>query len=41
MHEFDKYCKDRNISMADTPVAFAAWLNFISGWDGDSDPVCS
>lgn len=39
--DFDHYCDVNDISMEDTPIAFAAWLHRISGgtWDGDAGPV--
>lgn len=32
---FDEYCDRMNIAPGDEPIAFAAWLNSQSGWDGE------
>jgi hypothetical protein len=33
--DFDHYCDENNIPESDTHIAFAAWLNGRTGWDGD------
>ena len=33
--EFDAYCEENNISEDEAPIAFAAFLNQRSGWDGE------
>lgn len=37
--DFDHFCDVNNIAMEDTPMAFAAFLNRKTGWDGEADRV--
>jgi len=37
--EFDKYVEDNNIQPDEIGAAFAAFLNKVSGWDGDFEQV--
>jgi len=37
--EFDKYVEDNNIQPDELGAAFAAFLNQLSGWDGDFEQV--
>ena len=37
--DFDRYCDEHKIAPGDEPIAFAAWLNEKTGWDGDAGPV--
>ena len=32
---FDRYCEENNIGEEETPMAFAAFLNLETGWDGE------
>ena len=36
---FDAYCEANNISEDETPMAFAAFLNLRTGWDGEATKV--
>lgn len=36
---FDDYCKANNITDAEVPMAFAAFLNQETGWDGEMKEV--
>lgn len=36
---FDEYCEANNITDAELPMAFAAFLHLQTGWDGDMHPV--
>ena len=44
MPDFDHYCDAAGIQPGEEPAAFAAWLNAMSGWDGDvaevEEPPC-
>lgn len=33
--DLDHYCDTANIQPGEEPIAFAAWLNAIAGWDGE------
>lgn len=35
--DFDHYCDSINATMDETPAAFGAWLNAMTGWDGKED----
>ena len=37
--EFDRYCEANNITPDEAPMAFAAFLNLQTGWDGEAGPV--
>ena len=37
--DFDKYCEDNNIIDEDVPIAFAAFLNLKTGWDGEFERI--
>jgi hypothetical protein len=37
--DFDHYCDSAGIKPGEEPVAFAAWLNAVSGWDGEMREV--
>jgi hypothetical protein len=37
--DFDHYCDSAGIKPGEEPVAFAAWLNATSGWDGEMRKV--
>jgi hypothetical protein len=39
--DFDHYCDSVNATDEEVPIAFAAWLNAITGgkWDGDAGPI--
>jgi hypothetical protein len=37
--DFDHYCDSAGIKSGEEPAAFAAWLNAISGWDGEMREV--
>ena len=39
MPDFDHYCDAKKITDDEVPAAFGAWLNAISGWDGDMHRV--
>ena len=32
--DFDHYCDSINATADETPMAFGAWLNAMTGWDG-------
>ena len=36
---FDAYCLENNISEDEAPMAFAAFLNRETGWDGEARKV--
>lgn len=36
---FDEYCEEHDITPAEVPAALGAYLNAISGWDGDQHDV--
>ena len=37
--DFDAYCEANNITEDETPMAFAAFLNLRTGWDGEATKV--
>jgi hypothetical protein len=37
--DFDHYCDAAEIQPGEEPAAFAAWLNALSGWDGQMGEV--
>lgn len=37
--DFDRFCAEHNITDDELPVAFAAWLNELTGWDGPMGEV--
>lgn len=37
--DFDHYCESARIQSGEEPAAFAAWLNALSGWDGEMEQV--
>ena len=37
--DFDAYCEANNITEDEAPMAFAAFLNQETGWDGDVKEV--
>ena len=36
---FDAYCEANNITEDEAPMAFAAFLNLRTGWDGEATKV--
>ena len=36
---FDAYCREHNVTPEEAPMAFAAFLNQETGWDGDVKEV--
>ena len=37
--DFDAYCEANNITEDEAPMAFAAFLNLRTGWDGEATKV--
>lgn len=37
--DFDEYCDANSITQEEAPAAFAAWLNQLTGWDGDMEQI--
>lgn len=38
---FDEYCDAHKITDEEAPIAFGAYLNYLSGWDGEMHEVKS
>lgn len=36
---FDEYCEHFEVTADETPAAFAAYLNYLSGWDGTMQQI--
>ena len=36
---FDRYCDEHHITPDEAPMAFAAFLNLPTGWDGEAHEV--
>lgn len=37
--DFDRYCEENGITPEEAPMAFAAFLNRETGWDGEATKV--
>lgn len=37
LRDFDHYCDSINATPGETPAAFGAWLNAMTGWDGQME----